>query len=221
MSPLIDPTEMFLRTVLELEEERVPALRARLAERLALSVPATSERVGRLLSQGLVRLGDDRTLSLTDRGREIAVSVMRKHRLIERLLVDVIGLAWEHAHVEACRWEHVVSDAVEGKLAELLGHPTHGPFGNPIPGMGAPGAADGLTTLAAAAGVLPKARIAYLSEWLQGDVDTMRRLAEHALLPDAMVRLHRDGPTVSADAGDGPLALTSRTSALIYVQRNS
>ncbi|MGH3928330.1 MAG: metal-dependent transcriptional regulator, partial [Pseudonocardiaceae bacterium] len=106
MSPLIDPTEMFLRTVLELEEERIPALRVRLAERLALSVPATSERVARLRSQQLLRL-DGRTLGLTEGGRELAVSVMRKHRLVERLLVDVIGLAWEHVHVEACRWEHV------------------------------------------------------------------------------------------------------------------
>ncbi|MGH8930783.1 MAG: metal-dependent transcriptional regulator [Egibacteraceae bacterium] len=220
MSPLIDPTEMFLRTVLELEEERIPALRVRLAERLALSVPATSERVARLRSQQLLRL-DGRTLGLTEGGRELAVSVMRKHRLVERLLVDVIGLAWEHVHVEACRWEHVVSDAVERRLADLLGQPTHSPFGNPIPGMHAPSPPDGLVTLAAAAATSQKARIAYLSEWLQGDVETMRMLAEHGLRPDAMVRLHRDGTTVSADAGDGQAALTGRTAALIYVQSNS
>jgi len=77
----------------------------------------------------------DRHLELTPRGRDMAARVMRKHRLAECLLVEVIGLAWEDVHAEACRWEHVMSENVERRILELLEHPTHSPFGNPIPGL--------------------------------------------------------------------------------------
>ena len=133
MTPLIDATEMYLRTVWELEEEGIPPIRARLVDRLGLSAPAVSETVHRLVEEGLLHLDDGRLLALTERGREIAVDVMRKHRLAERLLTDVIGLPWEQAHNEACRWEHVISDAVDDRLVEVLGDPQTSPFGNPIP----------------------------------------------------------------------------------------
>ena len=84
---------------------------------------------------GLVVVSEDRTLQLTDAGRQKAVDVMRKHRLAERLLSDVIGLDWAYVHEEACRWEHVMSEQVERRLVELLGHPTESPYGNPIPGL--------------------------------------------------------------------------------------
>ena len=84
---------------------------------------------------GLLTVEGDRHLELTKTGLEQATRVMRKHRLAERLLVDVIGLAWEDVHVEACRWEHVISEAVERRLLELLNHPTESPYGNPIPGL--------------------------------------------------------------------------------------
>src|SRR5687768_14010079 len=121
---------MYLRTVWELEEEGIPPIRARLVERLGLSAPAVSETVQRLVEEGLLQLQDDRRLELTDRGRGIAWHVMRKHRLAERLLTDVIGLPWEAAHNEACRWEHVISDAVEERLVAVLGDPQTSPFGN-------------------------------------------------------------------------------------------
>ena len=104
------------RIVLELEEEGVPALRARVAERLHLSAPSVSEGVSRLEEQGLLVLTEDRTVALTERGRAWASSVMRKHRLAERLLADVIGLDPAYIHEEACRWEHVMSEAVERRL---------------------------------------------------------------------------------------------------------
>jgi DtxR family Mn-dependent transcriptional regulator len=84
---------------------------------------------------GLLTVEGDRHLELTDEGTRLAVRVMRKHRLAERLLTDVIGLEWEHVHAEACRWEHVMSETVERRLVELLGHPTESPYGNPIPGL--------------------------------------------------------------------------------------
>ncbi len=135
MNELIDTTEMYLRTIYELEEEGVVPLRARIAERLGQSGPTVSQTVARMERDGLVVVAGDRHLELTDAGRGRAVSVMRKHRLAERLLTDVIGLEWEHVHAEACRWEHVMSEAVERKLVLLLDNPTISPYGNPIPGL--------------------------------------------------------------------------------------
>lgn len=135
MNELIDTTEMYLRTIYELEEEGVVPLRARIAERLGQSGPTVSQTVARMERDGLVVVAGDRHLELTEAGRTRAVSVMRKHRLAERLLVDVIGLEWEHVHAEACRWEHVMSEAVERKLVTLLDNPTTSPYGNPIPGL--------------------------------------------------------------------------------------
>lgn len=135
MSGLIDTTEMYLRTILELEEENVVPMRARIAERLDQSGPTVSQTVARMERDGLVQVAGDRHLELTEEGRRLATRVMRKHRLAECLLVDVIGLEWEQVHAEACRWEHVMSEAVERRVLELLRHPTESPYGNPIPGL--------------------------------------------------------------------------------------
>lgn len=135
VSDLIDTTEMYLRTVFELEEEGIVPMRARIAERLGQSNPTVSQTVARMERDGLVRVDGERHLQLTDKGRSMATRVMRKHRLAECLLVDVIGLDWEDVHNEACRWEHVMSETVERRILELTGHPTSSPFGNPIPGL--------------------------------------------------------------------------------------
>ncbi|GAB7181438.1 metal-dependent transcriptional regulator [Kitasatospora sp. Ki12] len=135
MSGLIDTTEMYLRTILELEEEGIVPMRARIAERLEQSGPTVSQTVGRMERDGLLQVAGDRHLELTEDGRKLAVRVMRKHRIAECLLVDVIGLEWEQVHEEACRWEHVMSETVERKVLAMLGHPTQSPYGNPIPGL--------------------------------------------------------------------------------------
>ena len=135
MSELIDTTEMYLRTIFELEEEGVVPMRARIAERLSQSGPTVSQTVARMERDGLVVVSGDRHLELTPAGRDIATRVMRKHRLAECLLVQVLGLPWEEVHPEACRWEHVMSESVERRLLEVLGHPTVSPYGNPIPGL--------------------------------------------------------------------------------------
>lgn len=135
MNDLVDTTEMYLKTILELEEEGVPPLRARIAERLRQSGPTVSQTVARMERDGLLTVEGDRQLQLTAAGRAYAVSVMRKHRLAELLLVNVIGMPYEDAHEEACRWEHVMSDEVERRVFQLLGRPTRSPYGNPIPGL--------------------------------------------------------------------------------------
>jgi len=135
MTDLIDTTEMYLKAILELEEEGITPMRARIAERLGHSGPTVSQTVARMERDGLLRVEEDRQLHFTDEGRLTAIEVMRKHRLAELLLVEVIGLEWESVHDEACRWEHVMSEAVERRLLELLDNPTHSPFGMPIPGL--------------------------------------------------------------------------------------
>ena len=135
MSDLIDTTEMYLRTIYELVEEGITPLRARIAERLHQSGPTVSQTVARMERDGLLTVEGDRHIELTESGLRAATRVMRKHRLAERLLVDIIGLGWEEVHEEACRWEHVMSDVVERRVLELLDHPTESPYGNPIPGL--------------------------------------------------------------------------------------
>ena len=132
---LIDTTEMYLRTIFELEEEGVVPLRARIAERLAQSGPTVSQTVARMERDGLLHVAGDRQIALSDVGHALATRVMRKHRLAECLLVGVIKLPWEEVHIEACRWEHVISENVERRLVELLDWPVACPHGNIIPGL--------------------------------------------------------------------------------------
>ncbi len=211
---LIDSTEMYLRIVLELEEEGVPALRARLAERLHLSAPSVSEGVSRLEEQGLLRLTEERTVALTDRGRTWAESVMRKHRLAERLLADVIGLAPEHLHEEACRWEHVISDRVEARIAELLGNPSTSPYGNPIPGAASTGPAPLPLAEADAGDVV----LHSLSESIQPDEEVVRRLFAAGLTAGATARVEPDGDLVTLVTGAGRVTLTAEQTRLVFVR---
>jgi DtxR family Mn-dependent transcriptional regulator len=139
---LIDTTEMYLRTVLELEEEGIIPLRARIAEHLRQAAPTVSQTIARMERDDLITLDDDRRIRLTPQGRLLAERVMRKHRLAECFLADVLGLEWQLIHDEACRWEHVMSEAAERRLLDLLGHPTHSPYGNPIPALDELGAKD-------------------------------------------------------------------------------
>ena len=133
-----DTTEEYLESILAIEEEGVVPMRARLVERLGLSAAAVSETIGRLSDHGYVELHGDRSLHLTDKGRRLATTVVRRHRLAERLLVDVIGLEWEKVHREADRWEHAISADVEEKLVRVARRPGHVPARQPDPGIEAP-----------------------------------------------------------------------------------
>lgn len=135
MRDLVDTTEMYLRTVYELEEEGITPLRARIAERLEQSGPTVSQTVARMERDGLIVVEHDRSLSLTEEGRNRATAVMRKHRLAERLLTDILQLDLDQVHDEACRWEHVMSEEVERRVVAVLDNPARSPFGNPIPAL--------------------------------------------------------------------------------------
>lgn len=197
MTDLIDTTEMYLRTILELEEEGIIPLRARISERLGHSGPTVSQTIGRMERDGLVVVSEDRRLELTGAGRQKAVDVMRKHRLAERLLSDVIGLDWAYVHEEACRWEHVMSELVERRLIELLDHPTESPYGNPIPGLDQLGDMPARTFDEGVVGLVR------LLEQVGGPVvGTVRRLAEPVQVdPELLIQLRTAG-VVPGAAGE-------------------
>lgn len=206
MSDLIDTTQMYLRTIVELEEEGIVPMRARIAERLSQSGPTVSQTVARMERDGLLVVSGDRHLELTALGREAGTRVMRKHRLAECMLVNLLGMEWEDVHVEACRWEHVMSDAVERRVLELLGNPTVSPFGNPIPGLHdlrpefdvaevVLGAVRPLSLIASTE--LVGVTVRRFGETIQVDADTMTRLRRVGALPGAFVQVRRSPGGIS------------------------
>jgi DtxR family Mn-dependent transcriptional regulator len=124
--------EEYCETIFELREDDVDVIQARIADRMAVSRPAVSEMIRRLEGEGLVEIG--KTIVLTDAGVRLAERVVRRHRLAERFLTDMLGLSWAEAHKEAGKWEHVISQQVETAIIRVLHDPTTCPHGNPIPG---------------------------------------------------------------------------------------
>ena len=204
MSDLIDTTEMYLRTIFDLEEEGIVPLRARIAERLGHSGPTVSQTVARMERDGLLTLAGDRHLELTDEGRMRAIRVMRKHRLAERLLVDVIGVDLEWAHDEACRWEHVMSERVERKILAMLDEGRLSPYGNPIPGLDELGEEpyaeqfrDGVSSLIEVVGQDSAAFVVRrIGEPAQADQDAISVLSAGQIAPGAKVRANLEGDRV-------------------------
>ncbi|MFM2411996.1 MAG: Iron-dependent repressor IdeR [Actinomycetota bacterium] len=217
MSDLIDTTEMYLKVVFELEEQGQPALRARVAERLDQAMPSVSQTVSRLERDGLVTLDDNRIVELTTAGREIAVAVMRKHRIAERFLFDILGLDWAACHEEACRWEHVLGDDAEAKLLAMLTTTDVDPYGNPIPGVsetvdvprigGVPisTVGEGFHTLVA------------LGESLQADAGLLTECARAGIIPGAALTVSGDGDQWRIEGPTGAVTLRVNDASQLFV----
>lgn len=224
VSDLIDTTEMYLRTIYELEEEGIVPMRARIAERLGQSGPTVSQTTARMERDGLVVVTDDRHLELTPFGRATATRVMRKHRLAECLLAQVIELPWELIHEEACRWEHVISDTVEQRLLELLGNPTESPFGNPIPGLDefnvdGDDAATALVQLdEVAEEKVQLVRVRRIGEPVQVDGSTMTALRRAGALPGSTVKAQATADGVLIGSGGEYAELTAEVAAHVFVE---
>ena len=212
------PVEEYLETMLALDEEGVPVIQARIAERLGRSAPSVSEMLDRLIDDGYVTR-DGRRLSLTESGRTLAEKVVRKHRLAERLLVDVIGLEWHKVHREAGRWEHVISDDVEARLVELLGDPATCPHGNPIPGSAHRGEVVQSVVLTQA---LPgRVRVARISEKVEMDDDALKLLAGARLIPGSEASVVSSGPDgVVLETEAGERTLPAALASLMFVSRS-
>lgn len=189
--------DQYLETILELEELDIVPMRARLVERLGVSAPAVSETVKRLEREGYLTLDDGRVLHLTESGRAYGTSMLRRHRLAELLLVDVLKVPWSQVHEEACRLEHAISPILEDHLVALLGDPGTCPHGNPIPGSA--NAVD-IGPLRKLSSVPPGGScvVQRIDEHLQTQLDHMRTLEAGHLLPGQEVHVERtqDGTVV-------------------------
>jgi DtxR family Mn-dependent transcriptional regulator len=223
---LIDTTEMYLRTIFELEEEGIVPMRARIAERLEQSGPTVSQTVARMERDGLLTVAGDRHLELTPEGRKLATRVMRKHRIAECLLVDVIGLEWEQVHAEACRWEHVMSEAVERRVLELLRHPTQSPYGNPIPGLEELGEtpadeAESLVPLdELASGADGRSVVVRrIGEPIQTDAQLMYTLRRAGVQPGAVVNVTQSTGGVLVGSGGEAAELGKEIAAHVFVAK--
>jgi len=227
MSDLIDTTEMYLRTIYELVEEGIVPLRARIAERLHQSGPTVSQTVARMERDGLLTVQGDRHLELTEEGNVLATRVMRKHRLAERLLTDVIGLDWELVHAEACRWEHVMSETVERRLVELLDHPTESPYGNPIPGLDELGESELAEEFMADVEPLSKAangdegrvHVRRISEEMQKDEVLMGALRRVGAVPGKTVTVVATGEGVLLGSGGETAEIVPEAAEHIFVRK--
>jgi len=211
------PVEEYLEAVLSLKEEGTPPIQARIAERLGRSAPSVSEMLDRLSDDGYV-WREGRVVELTEKGSDLAEKVVRRHRLAERLLVDVIGLEWHKVHKEAGRWEHVISDDVEARLVILLGDPATCPHGNPIPGSrSVPTPVDQQPLSGVAPGT--EVRLERISEEVELDMASLAYLDANRFIPGASALVASRGPdeTLLLELGDATVAFGPELSSRLYV----
>ncbi|HEX9236817.1 MAG TPA: metal-dependent transcriptional regulator [Actinomycetota bacterium] len=198
MTPPSTGAQEYLAAIYEMAEEGMPTVQAGLARWMGLTPASVSEAVKRLKRDGLVA-ADGRELRFTNRGRELARKIVRRHRLAERFLINVIELPWHQAHQEAEAWEKAISDEVEERLVAILDDPATCPHGNPIPGSKRAVDHRGLEPLQART---PGDRVVLerLTEDLELDLGVMRYFEDNGLMPGAEI-------TVAAAGPDGTLTL--------------
>jgi DtxR family transcriptional regulator, iron-dependent repressor len=206
--------EEYCECIFELKEDDVDVIQARIADRLQVSRPAVSEMMRRLEHEGLI--STDGGIKLTDAGLALAERVVRRHRLAERFLTDVLQLSWAEAHHEAGKWEHVMSSSVEAALDRLLGSPTTCPHGNPIPGS------DYVEPPAAPLSTLDVGRsftISRIPEELEFTPGLLEYLEESELMPGiigTVTAISPDG-TLTVEIGDHHVGVGAFASARILV----
>ncbi|MGI8774270.1 MAG: metal-dependent transcriptional regulator [Actinomycetota bacterium] len=199
LSSLNPASKEYLEAVFELEEEGRKVLQARIGERLGLAAATVSEGVKRLVGEGYVTFTKDREVVLTTTGREVAETLVRRHRLAERMLTDILGIPWHLCHEQAEDWEKVMTSEVEQAiLAKIDGLPTC-PHGNPIPGTGEAIPWSDLVSVASMQ-VGQSGRLTRLLEDVELDHDVLKYLEDNGLMPGARL-------TLTAVAPDGTLSL--------------
>ena len=194
--------EEYCECIFELEEDNVELIQARIAERLGVSRASVSEMIKRMEAEGLINLSGPR-IALTETGRKLAEGIVRKHRLAECFLIDVLGLSWSTAHHEACKWEHVITDEVEVALSKMLGNPTACPHGNPIPGSGHH---NMLLTPLNTIDVGGSFTVVRISEELEETAGALDKLEANKMFPGKV-------GTISNRSNDGAVSVTMSDSA--------
>jgi DtxR family Mn-dependent transcriptional regulator len=210
--------EEYLEAIGFLVEEGAPVIQARIAQRMGKSAPSVSEMLDRLVTSGYVERSG-RRIVLTETGQAQSRSVIRRHRLAERLLVDVIGLPWRDVHAEAERFEHVISDDVEERLVELLGDPATCPHGNPIPGSASPLPDLSRQIRLADADTGETVRLARLTEEVELDRASLAYLDDAGFIPGAtgIIRGRTPDGTLVIEVGGSTLALGPHLSERLFV----
>jgi len=228
VTDLIDTTEMYLRTIYELREDGVVPMRARIAEHLGHAGPTVSQTIARMERDGLVTVdATDRHLELTDHGELIAVRVMRKHRLAERLLTDVIGLELPFVHEEACRWEHVMSERVEKRVIELIDGPLVSPYGNPVPGLDELGITprggekrDEVPLAEEISDTTVRAVVTRIGETPQAEAQFLDDLTQCGVLPGKTLTARRGDEGIEITAEHGSMTITEDDARHLFVLRD-
>jgi len=193
-------TEEYLETIYNMTMEGDPVIGARLAEKFRVSRPTVTETIKRLVADGYVVQHEDKTVTLTPSGRELTEQVLRRHRLAERLLFDVLGMDWIQAHEHAHELEHSMSSEVEQQISQRLGHPPTCPHGNPIPGNSASGVAflkEQNAFRLAEAETGQTVRVVLISEVVEDETEVLRRLSDTGLHPKALVTVLDSAPDSS------------------------
>ena len=209
--------EEYLETIYELEEAGIVPMRARIVERLGVSAPSVSETVKRLEREGYLTLDESKAMVLTESGRKYATDMVRRHRLAERLLVDVLHVPWHQVHEEACRLEHAISDNLERHLVALLGDPGTCPHGNPIPGS-ANAAPHAATVSLAKAPAGEATEVRRIDEQLETDSDGLLLLEKNDLMPGSRVTVRdREGDGVTVSTSTGDVAVPDSVARFVYV----
>jgi DtxR family Mn-dependent transcriptional regulator len=217
-APTTLASQDYLEALYEMAEESIPTVRARLAEWLGVTQASVSQAVARLIRDGLVE-PDGRELRFTDPGREVAESLVRRHRLAEQFLIRIIGLPWHQAHEEAQRWEKAISDQVEERIAAMLDDPPTCPHGNPIPGTSQPVDHSGLVPLERV-GPGGRAVLRRLTEDLELELGVMRFFEDSGLMPGAAILVREVAPdgTMNLEVEGRSVALGAHLSDNLWVE---
>jgi DtxR family Mn-dependent transcriptional regulator len=218
--PVTSTVEDYLQLIYKMRQEHRPVLASRLAERFGVSLPTVLGTLQRMTRDGLIESDERRQIDLTPRGLGLAESMVRRQRLAERFLVDVLGLDWAEANVEAHMLEHAISPKVEERLSALLRRPTTCPHGNPIPGSGA--APRDLPTLAQGQ---PGETfvIERLAEDAEGDRDFLLWLSRHGVVPGRRLRVveaERAAGTITLEGDAGQVTFGLSAAERVYGRRD-
>jgi DtxR family Mn-dependent transcriptional regulator len=185
-------TDDYLEAVYEMHEEGADVVQARIADRLGVSRAAVSEKVGRLVRMKLVQVDDERQVILTSHGRAVAEDAVRRHRMAERFLIDVLKLPWHKAHEEAERFQDAITEEIEQRILAVLGEAVTCPHGNPIPGTGATIPTDLVSLDEMSAG--DEAELIRLTEDVELQTGVLRYFEEHGLMPGNRIRVVEIAP---------------------------
>jgi DtxR family Mn-dependent transcriptional regulator len=210
----------YLEALYEMDEEGIPTQQARLAEWLGITPASVSEAVKRLTGRGLVQVGDGRRIRFTGDGEALARALVRRHRLAERFLVEVVGLPWHMAHEEATEWGRVISDQVEERIVDLLDDPGTCVHGNPIPGSAHRVDQGDLRPLHEMSSG-DRVRLERLTEDLELDLDVMRFFESSGLMPGADIRVLSVAPdgTMTLEVQGDKVGLGAHLSDNLWVRR--